>query len=122
MNLKPIHVSLAGGLGNQLFQIAAALSMTEGKIVVHDFLGNARKDATNVVEVQNFNLPSRIEFASKIPISKFGIRLLNLMYKTSVRPKDLISRLSNLAIFNAYKNFYFSPTDWSAYACGLRSG
>ncbi len=108
MNSKPIHVSLAGGLGNQLFQIAAALSLTEGKIIVHDFLGNARKDSNNVVEVKNFNLPSRIEFASKIPISKFGVRILNLMYKTSVRPQDLTSRLSNLTIFNAFKNLYFS--------------
>ena len=108
MNSKSIHVSLAGGLGNQLFQIAAALSLTDGKIIVHDFLGNARRDSTNVLEVQNFNLPSRIEFAPKIPISKFGVRLLNSMYKTSVKPQALLSRLSNLKTLNALKNYYFS--------------
>lgn len=108
MNSESIHISLAGGLGNQLFQIAAALSMTDGKIIVHDFLGNARRDSNNKLEVQNFELPPRIEFAPKISISKFGVRILNLMYKTSVRPEDSLSRLSNLMLVNAFKNYYFS--------------
>lgn len=108
MNSKTIHVSLAGGLGNQLFQIAAALSMTEGKVVIHDLLGNARRDSNDLLEVENFDLPSRIEFASHIQMSKFGTRLLNLMYKTSVRPGDALTRVFNLAPLNAFKSFYFS--------------
>lgn len=108
MNSNDVHVSLAGGLGNQLFQVAAALSMTEGKVIIHDLLGNARKNSSNLLDIRNFELPARIEFASHIQMSKFGIRLLNLMYKTSVRPGEALSRMFNVAPINAYKNFYFS--------------
>lgn len=108
MNSKDIHVSLAGGLGNQLFQVAAALSMTEGKVIIHDLLGNARKDSNNELEIKNFELPSRVEFGSQVTMSKFGIRILNLMYKTSVRPGDALTRIVNLVPINAFKNLYFS--------------
>lgn len=108
MNTQTVHVSLAGGLGNQLFQITAGLAMTDGEVVVHDFIGNTRKNDNNQPEIQSFNLPKRVKFSSELRLSKFGVRLLNLMYRTSIKPKSFVGFLFHLTPFNLFKNAYFS--------------
>lgn len=108
MNNKRVHVSLAGGLGNQLFQIAAALSLTSGEIIVHDYLGNARKRRNNRVDIQGFELPERIQFAPEEQLSRFNLRLLNLLYRSSVEPHKILNRFMHLPILNVIKNRYFS--------------
>ena len=58
-----IYVVLAGGLGNQLFQIACANSVSGGKdvgVIVN--LLNPRLNAQNLVEVSEFDLPDNYKY------------------------------------------------------------
>lgn len=55
------RIHLTGGLGNQLFQIAAALSQEEnGTCMIETALGNPRTSITGRAEVFSFKLPSEV--------------------------------------------------------------
>jgi hypothetical protein len=60
---KKINVMLAGGLGNQLFQLACALSLTEGQILAISCLCNPRS-SNNLVDSQYFKFPPRVKFSN----------------------------------------------------------
>ena len=60
---KNLSVVLAGGLGNQLFQIACALSLTDKKVHVITCLCSPRS-SNNLVDCQYFEFPSRVKFKS----------------------------------------------------------
>jgi Glycosyl transferase family 11 len=78
---KKVNVMLAGGLGNQLFQLACALSLTEGPIRAISCLCNPRS-SNDIADSQYFKFPSRVNFFScdrnhKLA-SKTGYLLLSL--------------------------------------------
>ena len=58
---RKIFVGLAGGLGNQLFQIATAMSLTSGKVIVLECLGNPR-GANRKPDSELLKFPDRVEF------------------------------------------------------------
>ena len=73
---------LMGGLGNQLFQLAAGLSYSEDGTVLVDKLGNPQRNETGEPEVASFTLPDSVKiesatFATLISrkLINFGIRL-----------------------------------------------
>ena len=108
MDKKTVHLSLAGGLGNQLFQLAAALAITEGSVVLYDFVGNARKNQLGQPELLSLKLPERVTFSNQQLKSKFGIRLLNLLYRTSVGQKTFFTKAVLLRPIKLLSDFYFS--------------
>lgn len=55
------YVLLAGGLGNQIFQVAAARKTNSEKIVFLDLLNNERKSFNGYPEIFNLKLGSRLE-------------------------------------------------------------
>jgi hypothetical protein len=55
------YVLLAGGLGNQIFQFAAARKTNSEKIVFLDLLNNDRKSLNGYPEIFNLELGSRLE-------------------------------------------------------------
>jgi glycosyltransferase involved in cell wall biosynthesis len=62
---KYTNLVLLGGLGNQLFQIAAALSQSNsGKIRLHQSLGNPRVNQQNLPDALDFDFPFEIECVS----------------------------------------------------------
>ena len=82
-----VHLSLAGGLGNQIFQLAAALSLTEGPVYVYDHVGNARRDINNNIEIFNLNLPKRVINCESRKTNFVLKRLVNYAFRTSADGK-----------------------------------
>jgi hypothetical protein len=80
MNRNTVHISIAGGFGNQLFQLSAALKLTQGDVIVHDFQKNARRNRNGDLEIQEFVLPERVQFAADSKISRLGKRYINFFY------------------------------------------
>ena len=78
-----VHLSLAGGLGNQIFQLAAALSLTEGPVYVYDHVGNARRDINNNIEIFNLNLPKRVINLESHQTNFVVKRLVNYAFRNS---------------------------------------
>jgi hypothetical protein len=60
---KPVYVILMGGLGNQLFQMAAALNFSSGGPIHVDWkTASPRLNEKGLPEITSFNLPSNIVF------------------------------------------------------------
>ena len=110
MDNKTVHLSLAGGLGNQLFQLAAALASTNGRVILYDFVGNARKNHLGQPEILSLKLPERVTFSAQQLKSTFGLRLLNLLYRTSVDQKTYLAKAVHFRIVNLLTSLYFSKT------------
>jgi hypothetical protein len=70
-----MKVILTGGLGNQLFQVNAALEMYPGEIELISNIGRPRLDSYGNPEIAGLRLPSRVKLTSPI------MRNLNLASK-----------------------------------------
>lgn len=79
-------VSLTGGLGNQLFQLAAAMAGSKSTSVdVEWSLGTPRLSAQNIPEIFEFNLPPEITLLPSRSVSFFQRKLGNLTLRTSAQ-------------------------------------
>lgn len=78
VEIKPkIAVILRGGLGNQLFQVAAALTLAEGnRVVVFNSPGSTRT-TNGSPDILYFNLPESIRFENP-QFTRFHEKLLSL--------------------------------------------
>ena len=110
MHKKTVHLSLAGGLGNQLFQLAAALASTDGSVVLYDLVGNTRKNQLGQPELLSLKLPERVTFSNKKLKSKFAVRLLNFLYRTSIGQKAFIKKAVLCRPTKLFIDYYFSKT------------
>lgn len=100
------YVYLMGGLGNQLFQIAAGLRYTNqagGKLILDDSFGNFRKNSLGKADVFSFNpkLFSAVgSAATKATFTRKGLSLLlriSLQSKTNVAYKIIVVMLKVIA-------------------------
>jgi hypothetical protein len=67
MKNERVYVSLTGGLGNQLFQLARALAEKEATSVkILQSLGQPRRDNYGNLEIQGFDLPTHVEILSPV--------------------------------------------------------
>jgi hypothetical protein len=93
-------VSLTGGLGNQLFQYAAAIHLFKNNFEVVSTLGKPRLSKTRNPEIQDFNLP----FEQISEITKEGNwieqKCSGYLLRSSIYPKGLEKyRLFRIATF-----------------------
>ena len=59
-------VSLTGGLGNQLFQLAAGLYAAQGeKLSLEWTIGRPRLNANGLAEISSFQLPENVSLEKK---------------------------------------------------------
>ena len=88
------EIALTGGLGNQLFQIAAALAIFNGeKFAVDCELGSPRLNKSNLPELESFHFNAPIEWASERR-NNFYKRLFGLGIRLSAVPNfSLVRRL-----------------------------
>jgi len=95
--VKKITVSLAGGLGNQLFQYAFALSLIEQfKVTLELEAGPALKDSEGLTEILAYELDSRIEINNK--------------FKSGIGTKQITQILRSLSsTTKVFKNGIFTP-------------
>lgn len=114
---NPIYkVSLTGGLGNQLFQLAAALNVFTGEnIILTSAYGNPRPLKKPTADLYLFNLPKNVhveerENANIIVqkgigyILRMGIEPRN--YEKNVLTKFLISNFSKFLLFLDLRKFF----------------
>ena len=84
------HLFLTGGLGNQLFQVAAAIDLSEnGKVILHDNLGRPRVNSLGVPEIQSFTLPKNISIQSHPRFNKFISKVLGFNLRCGFRPTKM---------------------------------
>jgi hypothetical protein len=90
MNKRRTYVHLTGGLGNQLFQLAAALSYRKNSIVVFENnLGSPRSNKKGYPDLFDFDL-GRIDFAvnkNGFLNKSFVSRASNFMLRSGVAPR-----------------------------------
>ena len=114
------HVFLTGGLGNQLFQIAAAKAhYPEATILLHGGLGNPRLNSSGTPEIIEYDLGPKVQFtkthknlfvektlgytlrthinlkgAGKFLLSRFVIRILASIVLSAFLKKPLTVRVN----------------------------
>lgn len=69
---------LMGGLGNQLFQLSAALETSGNEIKLITDIGTPRVSQDGLPEIASFNLPDRVIFEKRGSCSYISVKLLNL--------------------------------------------
>ena len=111
MTVTRIH--LTGGLGNQLFQIAAALSQEEnGTCIIETALGNPRNSKTGRAEVFSFKLPSELhEVRIKSRFAHFLSRVVGYgIRKSVVQIRSKRMKISNTLVSLAIRLVLFFLT------------
>jgi hypothetical protein len=82
-----VTISLAGGLGNQLFQLAFALYQAQGKRVLLDWsLGNPRLSHKHHPDICEFKMPENIVLLQKKKYNFISIRFSNLILRITSSP------------------------------------
>lgn len=82
------YVYLTGGLGNQLFQLSAALKANSGRSTIISLdinMGNPRK-GDFFPDLAGFSLPEGVEFLSK-PVSLFVQKTAGYLLRMGIEPK-----------------------------------
>ncbi len=79
-----ILVSLAGGLGNQLFQLAAGIAVSNGRTVqLEGDIAYPRRNYLDQPEIQSFELPSDITVRPRMDPSWLINKTINLFLRMS---------------------------------------
>lgn len=74
---KETYIHLTGGLGNQLFQYAAALSAEPTKVKLLTLFGNPRSDISGRPDIMYFRLPMTTILSQSVRFSWFTRKALN---------------------------------------------
>ena len=116
-----VVTSLSGGLGNQLFQVTAALYLNRGNPVLLDqSLGRPRLDGYHAPEVLNFSFPAEIKVLKKSKFAWFARKCIGYNLRMNISPrayeklglvKALIQRLTSVVVL------FFFGKKFSIEAC-----
>lgn len=91
------YIYLTGGLGNQLFQYAAALSVDPSYVKVLTSKSNLKNDINNIPDLFHFNLPVETFKIKKIRQSKFTRKYLGFLLRLNLVCKvNCILKLAEL--------------------------
>jgi hypothetical protein len=78
------RVALAGGLGNQLFQLAAGLYVAQGnQLTLDGSLGYSRHIESRKIELTSFILPANVHVNTDKEYGYLRVRIFNLALRTS---------------------------------------
>jgi len=85
-----IVLPLTGGLGNQLFQLAAALSIAKGgKVLLDQSIGKPRENELGLPEIASFELPKNVELSPQKSTNFFMCKVSGFMLRNGVSPKPI---------------------------------
>ena len=87
---RNIHVTLTGGLGNQLFQLSAGLSLIDGvnqQIILDSGLGRPRLSSNGLPELETFSFPKNVLFRKTGATSWFYRKTNGYLLRMGVRLK-----------------------------------
>jgi hypothetical protein len=93
---KKYFVHLTGGLGNQLFQLAAGLNFSKGQdVVITATNGKPRLNQLGKPDLLSFTLPNRVTVLDEETFSRFVSKVFGYVIRMGVNPR-LSERLSPL--------------------------
>jgi hypothetical protein len=88
MRRKYLH--LTGGLGNQLFQLAAGLSIAgDGNLLISEKNGKPRTNSSGQPELFSFILPNNVRKLEQNRFSNFNSRTCGYVIRMGVNPRKL---------------------------------
>jgi len=83
-------VSLTGGLGNQLFQLAAGLYAAQGeKLSLEWTIGRPRLNVIGVAEISSFHLPENVSLEKRRKNNWLASKSTGYMLRMSFEPKKI---------------------------------
>lgn len=116
-------VSLCGGLGNQFFELANALAVTNKPILLESKLGLPRLNESGVPEIMSFSLPKRVTLGTfrkpSILLSKTASYLLRSRSLPNTFEHSSIFRFVITSIANVLFSSYFNRITFLAESAGL---
>ncbi|CAM8620153.1 Fut1_Fut2_like domain containing protein [Candidatus Planktophila versatilis] len=86
--LPIVYVPLTGGLGNQLFQFAAALSLQNRKLCLLSNLGRPRLNSELLPAIASFTLPQNVNLFREKISPNFLTKVYGYVLRTGVSPRD----------------------------------
>jgi hypothetical protein len=111
-----LTISLTGGLGNQLFQLAAGLALRGRKqLVITSVFGNPRLNVNMEPELLSFRIPEDIELTSTSSAPYFLKKVSGYLLRIGVRPRKFekiyfFSKLIKLLGSFLFTFYFKSPT------------
>ena len=98
-------VALTGGLGNQLFQLAAGLTLSAGENLYFDWnIGKPRLNSKNMPEISSFNLPLKVSFIPRRRWSKLVEKSTGYILRMGIAPRKFEKRRSIKLAINFIAN------------------
>jgi hypothetical protein len=90
MKKTKIYISLTGGLGNQLFQLAAGLNLANGEdLYLNAAFGKPRKNSRGEPELLSFTLPDNVSFAISNNAPWFISKIAGYLLRVGVAPRGI---------------------------------
>lgn len=89
----PLVLHLTGGLGNELFQVAAALHSSKSKKVSIEWvLGKPRVNISNLPQIECYELPPEIKLLRRSKNSWLAGKTLGYLLRSSIEPNWIEER------------------------------
>ena len=107
-NSKYTYLVLRGGLGNQLFQYAAALSRDSSKILVDTNIGKPRSGNQDIPCIFDFELAREVSVVPKKKFSRVISKLSNYLIKSGMNPKGIESTYTYKYLLKISASIIFS--------------
>lgn len=93
-NKRKVTIVLTGGLGNQLFQLAAALSYSQsGTVQILAEQGKPRKNTDGEPELLSFSLPSNVKVISGGYFKWLSSKIIGFNLRSGFSPRKFESKL-----------------------------
>lgn len=105
---KSVYVMLAGGLGNQLFQLAGALSRGSDYCKLDVSLANPRLNPSGHVDISDFELGQSVTLFKSVKRHRFTSRAANIVLRSGMDPKFFERWRVYRSTFNALTSFLIS--------------
>jgi hypothetical protein len=88
MRHPKVIISLTGGLGNQLFQLAAGLNFVKGnRLTLSDAFGRPRKNPNGFAEIFSFRLPNNVNLSMRPKASWVLLKTAGYLLRIGIAPR-----------------------------------
>jgi len=106
-----VRVSLTGGLGNQLFQLAFALSFAgERQVILESALGKPRLNTQGLPELMSFGLPEQVSLSRKMIANRLSMKVSGFLLRQGIEKKRFESKNLIVRVTKIFGAFILSLT------------
>jgi hypothetical protein len=117
--MRKLYLSLTGGLGNQLFQMAAALAVADGdEILVEWTNSRPRLNSESKPEISDFIWPGNVTFQESHKFQILSSKSIGYLLRMGVNPK----RYEKSLVFQSLASFLASVVNISTFRSFARIG